>query len=84
MFGVLLFLVFFSAASLLLFTSRKWWIEISTQSPQCTYYFGPFNSEAEAIANHQGYIEDLEQEGAQGIEYKIERCYRPRRLTVEP
>ncbi|MFN9175765.1 MAG: DUF1816 domain-containing protein [Synechocystis sp.] len=82
MFGVLLFLLFFSVVSFLFFARQKWWIRVSTQSPQCTYYFGPFNSQQEAIANHQGYLIALEMEGAQGINYKIERCHTPRQLTI--
>ena len=82
MFGVLLFLLFFSVVSFLFFTRRKWWIRVSTQTPQCIYYFGPFNSQQEAIAHHQGYLTDLEMEGAQGIEYRIERCNTPQQLTV--
>ncbi|AIE74784.1 MULTISPECIES: DUF1816 domain-containing protein [unclassified Synechocystis] len=83
MFGVLLFLVFFCAVSLAFFANRKWWIRVSTQSPRCIYYFGPFTSQEEAIAHHQGYLQDLEMEGAQGIEYKIELSHKPKKLTVE-
>lgn len=58
-----------------------WWIEITTEFPHCTYYFGPFASEQEARAEKRGYIEDLEQEGAQGIIVTIKRC-KPDNLTV--
>jgi hypothetical protein len=43
------------------------WIEIVTDSPRCTYYFGPFMSESEAHAAKTGYIEDLETEGTKGL-----------------
>lgn len=59
-----------------------WWIEILTTNPRCTYYFGPFLSAKEAEAQKEGYIEDLEGEGAQGIKFEILRC-KPRELTVE-
>jgi hypothetical protein len=58
-----------------------WWVEIVTQNPRCTYYFGPFLSSKEAEAAKAGYVEDLEQEGAQGIVVKIRRC-KPDNLTV--
>lgn len=58
-----------------------WWVEIVTQNPRCTYYFGPFLSSKEAEAAKVGYLEDLEQEGAQEIAVKIKRC-KPGNLTV--
>jgi hypothetical protein len=58
-----------------------WWVEIVTQNPRCTYYFGPFLNSKEAEATKAGYVEDLEQEGAQGIVVKIRRC-KPDNLTV--
>jgi hypothetical protein len=57
------------------------WIEVVTQAPQCTYYFGPFVSVSEAEAAKSGYIEDLEAEGAFGIAVEIKRC-NPGKLTV--
>lgn len=58
-----------------------WWVEVTTELPRCTYYFGPFDSVDEANASKKGYIEDLEQEGAQGIKVEVKRC-KPNRLTV--
>jgi hypothetical protein len=57
------------------------WVEIVTDNPQCTYYFGPFLSEAEARERESGYREDLENEGAQGIRVTIKRC-KPTNLTI--
>lgn len=62
---------------------KAWWLEIKTSQPTCTYYFGPFDSEEEAEALKGGYIEDLEQEGAQNIRTGIQRCSRPAQLTIE-
>ncbi len=62
--------------------SKSWWLEIKTSQPNCTYYFGPFDSEAEAETLKGGYIEDLEQEGAQNIRYALHRCARPEPLTI--
>ncbi|MBW4446739.1 MAG: DUF1816 domain-containing protein [Spirirestis rafaelensis WJT71-NPBG6] len=58
-----------------------WWVEIGTQKPNCTYYFGPFLSSSEAKASIKGYIEDLEVEGAQGIAVNVKRC-KPSTLTI--
>ncbi|MBD2667400.1 hypothetical protein B6N60_01688 [Richelia sinica FACHB-800] len=58
-----------------------WWVEIVTQNPRCTYYFGPFLSSVEANLASKGYIEDLEIEGAQGIIVNIKRC-KPNSLTI--
>jgi hypothetical protein len=59
-----------------------WWVEIITETPRCTYYFGPFSSSKEAEAAQSGYIEDLEQEGAQGIKVDVKRC-KPSSLTID-
>ncbi|AFZ00579.1 DUF1816 domain-containing protein [Calothrix sp. PCC 6303] len=58
-----------------------WWVEVVTQTPRCTYYFGPFLNSTEAQAAIKGYIEDLEQEGAQGLKINVKRC-KPSVLTV--
>ncbi len=58
-----------------------WWVEIVTQNPRCTYYFGPFLNTAEAKIALKGYVEDLELEGAQGIAVNVKRC-KPGSLTI--
>ena len=63
--------------------TKSWWIEISTDSPKCTYYFGPFNTEAEALAAQAGYMQDLAQEGAQHLQATISRREDPSELTIE-
>jgi hypothetical protein len=57
------------------------WIEIITDSPHCTYYFGPFSSESEAEVAKIGYIEDLESEGCKGLAVMVKRC-KPEKLTI--
>lgn len=57
------------------------WVEIVTDNPRCTYYFGPFISKEEASTAKGGYIEDLENEGAQGIGVTVKRC-KPTNLTI--
>jgi len=57
------------------------WVEIVTETPRCTYYFGPFVSTQEAEQAKGGYVEDLENEGAQGISVTVKRC-KPTNLTI--
>jgi Domain of unknown function (DUF1816). len=52
---------------ILQFLGLALWVEIITDKPRCTYYFGPFFNDQEASAAKAGYVEDLENEGAQGI-----------------
>ncbi|MEH1866845.1 MAG: DUF1816 domain-containing protein [Nostoc sp.] len=58
-----------------------WWVEIVTQNPRCTYYFGPFLTSSDAKLSSIGYIEDLEVEGATGITMRVKRC-KPNTLTI--
>ncbi len=58
-----------------------WWVEITTTTPACIYYFGPFESFVEAQAFCPGYVEDLEGEGARGLKTSIKRC-QPEVLTI--
>lgn len=67
--------------NLLNWCGQAWWVKVSTDSPKCIYYFGPFISQQEAQQNHSGYIEDLENEGAQGIRVEFGR-FQPNDLTV--
>jgi Domain of unknown function (DUF1816) len=58
-----------------------WWVEIVTDNPACTYYFGPFGSGYEAEAEKPGYVQDLENEGAKGFRVVVKRC-KPTQLTI--
>lgn len=58
-----------------------YWIEVNTDSPRCTYYFGPFLNQKEARLAQDGYIEDLKQEGTKGISLRIDR-FKPKELTI--
>lgn len=68
-------------ASLLNRLGLAWWIEVTTRTPSCVYYFGPFASSNEAEAELPGYLEDLDYEGAQGIQAVVKRC-QPSELTI--
>ena len=58
-----------------------YWVEITTDSPKCTYYFGPFLSKEEAEREQGGYIDDLKEEGAVGIGIAIKQV-KPSQLTI--
>jgi hypothetical protein len=58
-----------------------WWIEVKTTAPQCTYYFGPFDSQQEAEQLQAGYVEDLQMEHSQGISVAIKQT-QPNVLTI--
>ena len=58
-----------------------WWVEVTTQSPKCIYYFGPFASSQEAKEELPGYLEDLTLESAEGIQAVVKRC-QPAELTI--
>ena len=59
-----------------------WWIEVYTDFPRCLYYFGPFDSAAEAESCQADYLEDLRHEGAENILAQIKYC-QPLTLTQE-
>lgn len=69
------------ATGLIQGAATDWWVEITTEAPRCTYYFGPFESAKEAQVESPGYIEDLEGEGAKGIKVNVKRC-NPEVLTI--
>ena len=57
------------------------WLEIVTEVPRCTYYFGPFLNAQDAQVFQSGYVEDLQNEQAIGISVKIKR-FKPDNLTI--
>jgi hypothetical protein len=57
------------------------WVEIVTENPACTYYFGPFIGKNEAEVAKAGYIEDLQGEGAAIASLRVKRC-QPGQLTI--
>lgn len=69
--------------SLLELLGKAWWIEVTTDTPRCSYFFGPFASQQEAEASKPGFIEDLQGEGATNIRAQIRQCKPdPKKLTV--
>ena len=85
MLGIYLFCIYVAVLSVFADSSprspEKWWVEIVTDWPRCTYYFGPFDTDKEASSNIPGYVEDLESEGAKRLSIRIKRC-QPSELTI--
>jgi len=48
-----------------------WWLEVETQEPICTYYFGPFDRLEDALSSQGQYSEKLLNEGGKGISVQI-------------
>jgi Domain of unknown function (DUF1816) len=63
-------------------TELAWWTKIYTKDPFCIYYFGPFAQVEEADDSKFGYIEDLENEGAEVVFIKNLQL-NPTNLTLE-
>jgi hypothetical protein len=59
-----------------------YWIEIRTDRPVCTYYFGPYSRQSSAAVALDGFLDDLRQEGAEIVASSIDRRREPEQLTV--
>lgn len=57
------------------------WIKVTTESPRCVYFFGPFLTVKGARKEENGYLEDLRGEGAGSIKTEIKR-FKPTELTI--
>lgn len=64
-------------------SGKAWWVEVTTGAPVCTYYFGPFDTAGEAEIAKQGYVDDLEQEGAKQVAATVVHRKEPQDLTIE-
>lgn len=87
MFELYMFGMFLAAVSILTqpMTSgrgRQWWVEVDTDSPQHTYYFGPYDTKDEASNNTNAYITDLEKKGAKNISIHIKQGRQPSQLKA--
>ncbi len=61
---------------------RELWVEVETESPKSTYYFGPYDSKDEASNNTNGYITDLEKKEAKNISINIKQSREPSQLKA--
>ncbi|MBE9096597.1 DUF1816 domain-containing protein [Tychonema sp. LEGE 07203] len=62
--------------------SREWWVEVHTDLPKRTYYFGPYETKDKAYNNTNGYITDLKKKGSKKISINIKQGQQPSQLTV--
>lgn len=86
MVGILLFLFYLLIGCLFVYSLRQpsslqWWLKVATESPICTYYFGPFDSVQEAELSQSDYLRDLTEEGAKITSIKVEQG-QPSQLTI--
>lgn len=57
--------------------SKAWWVRITTENPEYTYYFGPFENRTLASSKLSGFVQDLEEEHAYVSSHSIEWCDPP-------
>ena len=62
--------------------SGEWWVEVDTDSPKRTYYFGPYDSREEASNQTTSYIRNLEKKGAKKISINIKQGRQPTELRA--
>ena len=60
-----------------------WWAKVETQSPDVTYWFGPFLTKRSLRGNLDTFLEDLNNEGSSDITHTLIRCKRTEPLTIE-
>ena len=60
----------------------EWWVEVDTDSPKRTYYFGPYDSRQEASDKSNKYIRDLEKKGSKKISINIKQGSQPTQLRA--
>ncbi len=87
MFELYMFGMFLAAVSILTqpmvsARGREWWVEVETDSPKRTYYFGPYDNKDEASNNTSSYITDLEKKGAKNIRINIKQGREPSQLKA--
>lgn len=61
---------------------NSWWVRITTQNPEFTYFFGPFESREIARRKLSGFVEDLQSENAYIVDSDVKWCDPPQ-PTVE-
>ena len=55
----------------------QWWVRIKAESPEYTYYFGPFETREIAQEKLPGFVEDLHNEAAHISDCTVEFCTPP-------
>ena len=62
---------------------KSWWLEILAASPSRGYYFGPFDSENEAVQEQLRYVQTIEREGREVLLVSVVRREAPTERTVD-
>ena len=60
-----------------------WWARVQTQSPDVTYWFGPFVRRSSLEKALPSFLADIESESPGGIEQSLIRCRRTEPFTIE-
>ncbi len=58
-----------------------WWAKIETETPNTTYWFGPFLTKRSLKQKVSDFINDLSGEGARSIQHRFIRCRKVEPLT---
>tara|TARA_B100000131_G_C17886873_1_gene520644 strand:+ start:433 stop:663 length:231 start_codon:yes stop_codon:yes gene_type:complete len=59
-----------------------WWVEIQTDDPIVTYWFGPFLTKKSLNGALSVFLEDLTLEGSKPLDHSITRSRRSEPLTI--
>ena len=59
-----------------------WWAKVDTESPNATYWYGPFLTKSSLIENLELFLNDLSKEGSKEIKHIIVRCKKEEPLTI--
>ena len=62
--------------------NKSWWLEIMAASPSCGYYFGPFESEREALKEQLRHIKEIERQGREVLLVSVVRRQAPEKHMV--
>lgn len=62
---------------------KSWWLEILAASPSRGYFFGPFDSQGEAIKEQLRYVKNIEREGREVLLVSVVRRQAPAERTVD-
>ncbi|MBX2865010.1 MAG: DUF1816 domain-containing protein [Leptolyngbyaceae cyanobacterium MAG.088] len=62
--------------------NKSWWLEIMTASPSCGYFFGPFDSESEALEQQLRHVKDIEYQGHEVLLVSVVRRQAPEKRMV--
>ena len=62
--------------------NKSWWLEILATSPSCGYYFGPFDSESDAIKEQLRHVKAIERKGCEVLLVSVVRRQAPEKRMI--